>query len=136
MLVNKRGVILLRNLGFQTLLLNCFSLKSSVKTIHASPVSFDISSHSSSDSVTWEKPQSSKHHAQSSSRMKPNLLTSLPAPQPEEIKRREYIDLNSLISAHMFAPLSAIEPSYQLNLSLISQHYYSSQLLQKADYQP
>ena len=28
-----------------------------------SPVSSDISSHSSSDSVTWEKPQISKHHA-------------------------------------------------------------------------
>ena len=28
-----------------------------------SPVSSDISSHSSSDSVTWEQSQSSKHHA-------------------------------------------------------------------------
>ena len=30
---------------------------------NSSPVSSDISSHSSSDSVTWEKPQTSKHHA-------------------------------------------------------------------------
>ena len=30
---------------------------------NSSPVSADISSHSSSDSVTWEKPQGSKHNA-------------------------------------------------------------------------
>ena len=47
--------------------------------------------------------------------MKPNL--PLPAPELEKIKQREYIDLNTLTSAHMFAPLSSIEPSYQLNLS-------------------
>ena len=42
---------------------------------------------------------------QSSSRMKPNLLPYvLPAPQPEK-------------TTHMFAPLSSIDPSYQLNLS-------------------
>ena len=88
------------------------------KHFPTSPVSSDLSSHSSSDSDSWDGPagksQSSKH--QSSHRMKPNLPL-LPAPQLEKIKRREYIDLNTLTSAHMFDPLSSIEPSYQLNLS-------------------
>ena len=73
---------------------------------------------------------------QSSSRMKPNLLTSLPAPQPEKIKQREYIDLNSLISAHMFAPLSTIEPSYQLNLSYKSALLFQPTAAKSKDYQP
>ena len=87
------------------------------ETLPTSPVSSDVSSHSSSDSDSWdgpaEKSQSSKH--QSSSRMKPNL--PLHVPQLEKIKRLEYTDINT--SAHMFAPLtcSSIESSYQLNLS-------------------
>ena len=48
--------------------------------------------------------------------MKPKH-SHLPAPQLEKIKRCMYIDLNTLTSVHMFAPLSSIELSYQLNFS-------------------
>ena len=92
------------------------------KHLHTSPVPSDLTSPSSSDSDSWDRPtelyvgksQSSKHP--SSSRMKPDL-PPLPAPQLEKLKRREYIDVNTLTSAHMFAPLSSTEPSQQLNLS-------------------
>ena len=87
--------------------------KEKSKQFPTSLLSSDLSSHSSSDSDSWDGPvdksQSSKH--QSSSRMKPNL-PPLPAPQLEKIKWCEYINLNTLTSAHMFAPLSSIEPSY------------------------
>ena len=95
MLVNKRHVMLPRNLGFYTLLLvNCFSLKPSVKTIQSRKENRNtsphhLSSHSSSDSDSWdgpaEKSQSSIH--QSSNHMK----LPLPAPQLEKIKQRECI---------------------------------------------
>ena len=102
--------------------------KGKCKHFSTSPVFSDLSSHSSSGSDSWDGPadksQSCKH--QLSSCMKPNL-PPLPAPQLEKIKRCEYIDLNTLTSAHMFAPLNSTEPSYQLK----SQPYQYSPLLQK-----